>query len=66
VGLGVVVGLLASQQPLGSTATAKWAVLASRRRRGLVAGATTTAIPVGGAVMAGVGFDAELMTASGL
>ena len=43
VGLGVVVGVLASRHPPGSTATAKWAVLASRRHRGLVAGATTTA-----------------------
>jgi len=52
VGLGVVVGLLASQQRLGSTATAKWAVLASSRHRGLVAGATTTAtwVVVTGAV----------------
>ena len=51
-GLGAVVGLLASQHPPGSTATAKWADLASRRHRGLVAGATTTAtwVVVTGAV----------------
>ena len=52
VGLGVVVGVLASQHAPGSIATAKWAVLGSRRDRGLVAGAATTAswVVVTGAV----------------
>ena len=51
-GLGVVVGVLASRHAPGSTSTTKWADLASRRYRGLVAGATTTAtwIVVTGAV----------------
>jgi hypothetical protein len=41
--LGVVVGVLASRHAPNSRATGKWAVLASHRHRGLVAGATTTA-----------------------
>ena len=41
--LGVVVGVLASRYAPNSMATGKWAVLASHRHRGLVAGATTTA-----------------------
>lgn len=49
--LGVVVGVLASLHAPGSTATPKWAVLASRRHRGLVAAATTaTWVVITGAV----------------
>ena len=50
--VGVVVGVLASRHTPGLTVTAKWADLASRRHRGLVAGATTTAtwVVVTGAV----------------